>query len=232
LTTTVTDAFSASVAATPESSDRHLRGWARALAVLVLVGTLAVAWHIYRLPGSYSSEVKVVFLAPKSTVNPNALAISSDSIVTTAGAVARIVDPDVEPAVSESVTLAGEGIRHGYSVRLPNSGGQWATNFDKPQLDVQAVGSSAAEVNATMARVLDRIRRTLDRLQTEQHVAQHNMITLSQSPPTVPMYYDHGSRLRAVGATMLLGAGLALGVFWLTPAALGRFARRARTASV
>jgi hypothetical protein len=154
--------------------------------------------------------VRVLFLVPQSSANPNALATTSSSVITTAGAVARIVDPGVEQTASDDVTLAGEGVRHGFAVRLPNNGGQWATNFDRPELEVQAVGSSAAEVNATMNGVLREIRTTLQNLQASRRVAPHNMITVSQSPPTVPLYYQTGSPVRALAATLLLGVGLSL----------------------
>jgi hypothetical protein len=172
------------------------------------MATLVAGWAVTRVDGVYWSEVRVLFLAPRSAINPNALMTSSDSLISTAGVVGKMVDPNVESVVSDSVTLTGEGTRRGFSVRLPNSGGQWATNFDQPALDVQAVGSTAVEVTSTMRSVLRWIRSALRDIQRHARVSRPNLISLGESPPTVPVYFQRGSRVRALAVTLLLGTGL------------------------
>jgi hypothetical protein len=184
--------------------------WATALAaILGIAGTLLVAGYLAGRPGVYWSEIKVQFLVPKSVRNPNGLQSSSDGVIATAGVVAiRVGSSTPLSAVSDNVSIVGEGIRSGYRVRLPNSGGQWANNFDQSLLDVQAAGATPAEVSATMQNVLDRINSTLQSMQNDAGSARANDIELALSPPTWPMYYQSGSRSRTVLATMLLGIGL------------------------
>lgn len=200
---------------TTRLADFILRSW-----VILLVGLLisgAVGWQLAHRPGVYWSQVTIVLVAPKSAANPNGLSVSSESLISTAGVIAKMVGSSPrEPAVvSDSVTLVGEGIRHGYGVRLPNSGGQFATNFDRAALDVQAAGTTVAEVGATISRVLGQIREDLDRLQRDAGVAAVNLIRIQQSPPTLPIYYQTGSKTRALATTLVLGAGLSGWLAWL-----------------
>jgi hypothetical protein len=192
-----------------------LRTW-----LILLIGLLvsgAVGYRLARRPGVYWSQVTMVLVAPKSTANPNGLSVNSESLISTAGVIAKMVgaSPSEPAVVSDSVTLVGEGIRHGYGVRLPNSGGQFATNFDRAALDVQAAGTTVAEVSATITRVLAEIRDDLDRLQSDAGVATVNLIRLEQSPPTLPIYYQTGSKTRAMATTLVLGTGLSGWLAWL-----------------
>ena len=192
-----------------------LRTW-----LILLIGLLvsgAVGYRLARRPGVYWSQVTMVLVAPKSAANPNGLSVNSDSLISTAGVIAKMVgsSPHEPTVVSDSVTLVGEGIRHGYGVRLPNSGGQFATNFDRAALDVQAAGTTVVEVSATITRVLGEIRDDLARLQSDAGVATVNLIRLEQSPPTLPIYYQTGSKTRAMATTLVLGTGLSGWLAWL-----------------
>jgi hypothetical protein len=196
--------------------------------VIMLVGLLisAVAGlYLAKRPGVYWSEVTVVLIAPKSAANPNGLSVSSESLIDTAGVLAKMVgsSPPGPTVVSDSVTLVGEGIRHGYGVRLPNSGGQFATNFDRAALDVQAAGTTVAEVSDTLNRVLNTISADLDRLQSDAEVAKVNLIRTQLSPQTAPIYYQTGSKTRALAITLVLGGGLSWSLAWF----IGRRYRQA-----
>jgi hypothetical protein len=196
--------------------------------VIMLVGLLirgVVGLYLAKRPGVYWSEVTVVLIAPKSVANPNGLSVNSESLIDTAGVLAKTVgsSPPGPPVVSDSVTLVGEGIRHGYGVRLPNSGGQFATNFDRAALDVQAAGTTVAEVSDTLSRVLAEITADLDRLQADAGVAKVNLIRTQLSPQTAPIYYQTGSKTRALAITLVLGSGLSWSLAW----SIGRRYRRA-----
>ena len=158
----------------------------------------------------YWTSTHVTFLAPFSTANPNTLQVNTDSLVTTAGVVAKLVTQgDVgAQVVSDSVTLADQGIRHGYSVRLPNDGGQWAINYDQPYLDIQAIGTSPPEAATTLRSVVNRIRATLGAVQRAQRVDSWNLISTQLNPEVPPIRLSTGSRARAVLSTLLLGSGL------------------------
>jgi hypothetical protein len=181
--------------------------------VVFLIGFLATAAagvHFSRTQVAYWSAVQVRFLAPYSTTNPNTLQVTTDSLVTLAGMVGRLVtDGDTNAqVVSDNVTLAGQGVRHGYSVRLPNDGGQWATNFDQPLLNVQAIGSTPQEVTRTVTSVVAHIQQKLSTVQRAQHVDGFNIVTTQVIPQNPPTYLASGDRSRAVLATLLLGIGI------------------------
>jgi hypothetical protein len=125
---------------------------------------------------------------------------------------------------SEVVTLADEGVTHGSAVRLPNSGGQFANIYRTPALDVQAVGTTAAEVGNRMQQLTREISADLKMLQDEYRVPVIDRITVQITPAAIPVYYQKGSRLRAVAAVLLLGLSA-------TALATRFFLRRWRTAS-
>jgi hypothetical protein len=174
------------------------------------VATILAALWVMTLPGVYHAQIDVVFMWPQGHQHANTFQYGSQSLISTAGAVGAVVTGSASGAqpVSDTVTLVGEGITHGYSVRLPNTGGQWANNFPSPVLDVQASGSSAAEVQRTLATVIARINAVLHEQQAEEGVPEQLMIRTRLSPPTPQLLFDKGSRVRALGATFLIGCGV------------------------
>jgi hypothetical protein len=184
------------------------RWWIALLGVLL---TAAAAAWVQRAPGVYYQQVDVVFLWPESSQaqGNNTFQYGSAPLIRTAGVVARAVSgPTGTSTVSETATLAGQGIRHGWSVRLPNSGGQWAFDFEQPVLSVEAVGTTPAEVTATSAAAVGRIRAELSTLQASERVPAGLLIRTRLSPPLTQLRYEGGDRRRALLVTVLLGAGL------------------------
>jgi hypothetical protein len=192
-------------AADDRRRQRHARLWAALVVAVGLLLTVAITYRVVRKPGVYWAQTNVVFLAPVSSLYPNALVTNSDGVISLAGVVGKIVDPDAAAArvVSPTVGLVNQGIRHGWSVTLPNDGGQWADNFDKPLLDVQAVGSTAAEVSGTVNRLISQINLTLSGLQAQ--VPRVDRVTTQLSPSQVQVFYDPGRRLRALAASLAVG---------------------------
>ena len=185
----------------PVSGLRRLaRSWWAAVAAGLVFSAL-LAWHVMAVPPVYSAQVNALLLLPTSSVVPNTLATSSESVVDTAGVLQRMVGGQGSGAkpVSDSVTLSAQGIRHGFSVRLPNSGGQWADLYSDPFLDVQAVGSSEAEVQGEMQRVLVALEQGLRRMQDEEGVAPENRIGMQLNPGQPVIRAASGSRIRALG---------------------------------
>jgi hypothetical protein len=212
------------------AATRRVRVRLLLVGVVVLTGLLATVLGSYvavKAKGVYWSRVQVRFIAPTSEDYPNGLQISPSSTVMTAGAVRRIVDDSDKPrTVSQDVILSGLGIRNGWSVNLPNTGGQWANNFTNPYLDVQAVGPTADGVEATISRVILDINAALAKLQTQAAVADANLIHTQLSPPgNPPLYFQRGSRIRAGLAAL----GLGLGITWFVTAATVRWSRRRRS---
>jgi hypothetical protein len=160
--------------------------------------------------GVYYTRAQVRFIAPTNSANPNTLQIAPSSTVMVAGAVGQMVDDEQRPrTASPDVAITGTGIRDGWSVTLPNTGGQWANNYASPYLDVQVAGPSASEVATTMQSLVTQINKDLSALQRSQHVAQANLIhTQLSSLSSPPIYYQRGSRTRALLAALALGLGI------------------------
>ena len=184
------------------------RRWAALVVALGLLLTVTMSYRIVRKPGVFWAQANVIFLPPASGLHPNTLLNNPGGVITLAGVVGRMVDPTAAGArvVSPTVRLVNQGIRHGWSVTLPNDGGQWANNFDKALLDVQAVGSTAAEVNGTVNRLISQIDLTLSRLQAQ--VPQVDRVTTQLSPSQVQLFYDAGRRLRALAASLAVGLAI------------------------
>lgn len=207
------------------SADRRRpnpRGWLAYVALLGIVVTVAAAYHISRVPGVYYSQVNVVFTAPKSSANPNTLIVGTEGLTIAAGVVAKMIGSQsgVQTA-SSGVILPSVGVRSGYSVRLPDDGGQYAHNFDKSLLDVQVVDPNPKVVSATMNRLLAEIAADLKTVQDSQHVTQVNRISIVQNPSTPPLYLLTGSRGRALLATLMFG----FGITGIVASAIGRRTR-------
>jgi hypothetical protein len=180
------------------------------LAGLGLALTAGFTIHFLQKPGVYYAESQVRFLAPLSKANPNSLVVSLGGVTSLAGTVGRLVEPH-PPAgqvVSPLVTLTDEGVRNGWSVSLPNDGGQFTDKFDQQQLQVQVVGSSSEEVRRRIASLTAMINADLVRLQDQKDIPQVDRIITSPSPAHTDVVYLTGSRARTIVATFLLGFGL------------------------
>lgn len=173
---------------------------------------LSVAGWVRSFPGVYTAQTDMTFLAPASARFPNPLGITSGSLVSVAGTVERAVNQGrtVPASVSMSVTLVDLGIRSGTEIRLPDTGGQWAHNFARPVLDVQAVGPTEQQVRGAMAAQIAAIRTELDRLQDAAQVDGVNRITVEPSPSTVDVVYRTGHQTVGAGMALLLGLMLSL----------------------
>lgn len=178
--------------------------------LLLAVGSLI--W-IDREPGVYWAQADVIFLSPSSERFPNTLVTGSGSLVAFAGLIERDVNMGSDGASTQSsgVSLADDGVRDGSMVRLPNSGGQWAYNFESPVLDVQAVASSADVVVSRMQSLQDEIQAAVDRRQDDARVDSANRVTLETAPASVQTQYLGGDRKRAKVAATLLSVSLIIG---------------------
>ena len=127
-------------------------------------------------------------------------------MVATAGLVERLVNEGAQPpATSDMVTLLGRGVRDGTSVVLPDSGGQWAQNFDRPVLVVEVTGPSADDVAARLSAAVGEVEWTLERIQVEEGVRPRDRITTSMVPAEPRVRVEQGHRGAALGMTLLLG---------------------------
>jgi hypothetical protein len=205
---------------------------------IVLVGAVLTAFfgHLAAADRSvYWTRTEVVFLAPTSRLYPNQLNTTSEDLIITAGVVAKKVDGPAKilKFASTDANLIGEGVREGWSVLLPDTGGQWAPLFASQTLVVEVVGPSPEWVAAKRQALIDRIVAKLAALQRQQGVAPRNAITTTIAPPAGVISQVSGSRLRAVAMTGILGIGTTFGaVVVLEARRRRRDAARERATSV
>lgn len=187
---------------------------------IVLIGaivTVAAAAGVLSDKGVYFTRTELVFLAPTSAANPNALRTQSDDVIVMAGLVARTLNGpgQITKFASPDVTLIGMGVRDGWMVRLPDTGGQWATNFATQRLVLDIVGPTRDAVVARQGELTQAVDDTLLALQRERGVAPINDITAIVAPETTIVYQVGGSRPRALGMTAVLGIGVTLAAVML-----------------
>jgi hypothetical protein len=164
--------------------------------------------------GVYFTRTNVAFHAPTSPVNPNAIRTQSESIIDTAGLVAkRVSGPGkVTKFASPDVTLVGLGVRDGWSLRLPDTGGQWASNFATQMLVLDIVGPSPEVVQDRQEALIQRVQRELYQLQRDAGVDPKYDITAIPAPDSTVIFHFQGNRSRALGMTAVLGVGVTISV--------------------
>lgn len=157
--------------------------------------------------GVYYTRTELAFLAPTSPASPNSVRTQSDSIIVTAGAAARAVAgaEELPKFASHDVTLVGTGVRDGWSLRLPDTGGQWATNFATQRLILEIVGPTREAVAARQQALTEEVASTVRALQTGQGADPADLITAIPTPESTVILHVSGSRARAIGMTAALG---------------------------
>lgn len=200
------------------------------IAILGISLTAAGAQYAVTRPGVYYTQCQIVMVAPDITPQGNTVWAGAISLASTAALVGRRVDPFSASPLEQSndVTIVGAGVREGVWVRPPNHGGQWATNFDRAELDVQVVSTDATRAQQRMRDTIQSIRSTLRADQVRAQVPLNRLITIGTSPSSPPVSPVQGNPARAVLATALLGIGLTSAAAVTAEAHPIRLRRRAR----
>lgn len=180
---------------------------------IVLIGALvtaAAALAVLREDGTYWTRSELVFMAPSSALFPNSLQTRSEDLIITAGLVGKLVTgPDRTLKFSSTdVSIIGTPHDADYWLRLPDTGGQWATNFGDQLLLLDVVGDSPQAVEDLHDDVVAQVRAELDGIQREQGVAAVNEITMQVSPETIVVHHVEGSRIRALAITGVIGVAV------------------------
>jgi hypothetical protein len=185
-----------------------LRRWYLAVAGLMCIATACLL--ALSNQGVYFVRTEAVFLPPSDLNLPNNLMNTSPDAVTMAGAVARRINgADTElKLASPDATIVGRGVSDGFSVALPDSGGQWTPSFGRQLLDVQVVGPNHDEVQVKLDVLVQRIRAELYDLQASAGVMPSNMVTIQQVPISPTITYMDGAPINAI--MMLIGLGVPL----------------------
>jgi hypothetical protein len=178
-----------------------------------LLVVVATSLLLSRTETVYWSETDLRLVYPGLKSHSNALLTTTESVIATAGLVVEdATQARPGPRLStDEVTVVDAGIDDGVLIRLPNAGGQWATNFDKPSINIQVVGRDPAAVRGRMTETVAWVSAILENRQATYQVAKSDMITAYPSPPVPVVATAHGSRARALVAVLLVGLGLTIG---------------------
>jgi hypothetical protein len=187
-------------------------GLIRRQVVVVAVGLALTCFALVlvtRVSGVYYAQTNVRLMLQRGNWWENPIQNDSQTLISTAGLLQRTVTiGHAAQPVSDNTTLFGIGVRHGDSVRIPNTGGQWAYNFEHPVLSVEAVGSTPEEALSRMTTVLDKIDNTLVQMQNQYKIPRNQQIITSFSPRVPQVRQVSGSPVRAKAITVLLGTFL------------------------
>lgn len=178
-------------------------------AVLVgLLCTVVTMGAVVGRDGVYATQVDVIFLTPLDRTNQNVLVGDLVSLINFAAIVEREMNAgEAAPRMSSpTATLYGRGVREGYSVELPNTGGQWGNNFSRPVLNVQVVGPSPAEVTSTFEEVVRQIEQVAAARERAAGAPPTTWVSLRLSPAKPVIGYVPGGGKRAALALGALGA--------------------------
>lgn len=182
------------------------------LGAALTAGLISLPTHLRPV---YWAETTVVFLAPPSLRDTNALTDSRDTLISAAGVVERVVDKG-DPGLwtaSNAVKLFDQGIYDGQLVKLPDTGGQWSHNFEAAALQVQVTGSDPAQVRDRLSAAVASIQSTMAALQVDANVRKSQYIEteVTQSSPTV--FRIGGSRARVLAISLVIGLMVTLWMF-------------------
>lgn len=192
---------------------------ARRWFVLLIGLALTAGWaaSAMQVTGVYTARTTITLLPPVGwAVGGNTL---TDSAATLVG-FARIVEETIADSPtgqlfsSADTPLYGAGVREGERVYVPNQGGQWAPNFNRPVLIIDVVGPTAENVVERVDALTDEIAAIIEQRQDEFGVFDDQRIEWQAAPQSPEVSYVGPNRIRMLGGIAALGvmgsAGAAL----------------------
>jgi len=192
------------------------RRWYLALAtVLIMLPFLSAA---STASGVYYSKTDVLFLSPRAPGSGNALQEDPAQTLAFASVVTHRFNADADADGGKTVPrstsspLYGSGIRSGYLVYIPSSGGQWQLSYSRPVITVEIVGEAMDEVIAERQRILDRISSLAKDSQQELGINPAANIITEPAPSVEFVSYVGVRNTTAILALALLTIGLAAGI--------------------
>jgi len=208
------------------------RRWYVFVAVLMLFVPLAL--HASSVRGVYWAKYDVVFLLPPGASDNNALRNGASNIVFYAAMIQRQYTSThkVVKVQTNGAPLYGSGVRSGVSMYLPDTGGQWQSNFNRPAITVEVVAETEAEANSLAGATARQIRDMALKPQADLGVVPKAYISTTTNPERPTAEYVDVRNKRAVGATALVALGAGTGLAVLVDVVIFRvFSRRRRNAT-
>jgi hypothetical protein len=187
-----------------------LRRWYVVVAGILLA--VLVFGLFSRSSAVYESESTIVFVSPGEAPITGVDDNQTDSLVAFATLIQTQMNDShtIARLASANATLFGAGIRQGYQVAVPNYGGQWQESFPNPDIDVQVVGPTAAWVQSTQNRLLDRIQKLTVSSQQKLGVPKDQWIVASLAAPNPVQFVGASKGMRERGLLALLAVGFCL----------------------
>jgi hypothetical protein len=172
----------------------------------IVLAILAAAW-VGTAPGRYVSEVNVVVHPPLTDTAGNPLATENTDAVRFAGLIAEVATngEEVPRVTGQDLTLADQGMRHETLISLVNLGGQWANDFSRPFIRVEAVDATPEAVTKRIEDGVAQVNRAMEQLQQGAKVRPAARATTEVVPAAPTVRYEPTHRARAMLATFLLG---------------------------
>lgn len=175
--------------------------------------TAAGAVASLQVTGVFTARTTITLLPPDGwAVGGNTLTYSGATLVGFAKLVEQTVNDGGGGQLfsAADTPLYGAGVRQGEIVFVPDAGGQWAPNLNRPSLIIDVVGPTADEVESRVDALTAEIADAIEVLQDESGVAEDERIGWDAAPSAPEAAYAGPSRLRMLGGIVALGAGAAV----------------------
>lgn len=187
-----------------------LRRWYLVLITILCMLPLFSAAHASS--GVFYASADILFLPPPAAVGGNTLRADPGRTVYYAALVERQFNGEdpVKVPRGTSAPLYASGIREGHAVYLPNAGGQWQTNFNKPAITIEVVGENSADVQHQLDRIVLRLQDLAVTPQKSLGVKPEAFISTELSPETPSIAHVGVRSSRAEVALLLLTLGLSV----------------------
>ena len=197
---------------------------------LGLAASAAMAWDVHQYPGTWSAQTDVL-IYPPTNQGAGAPLGGPATAIKMAAVVERIVNngPNGPRVVDTTLTLANTGVEQGEQARLINVGGQWANDFNRAALHIQAVDTTREGARARLEKLVQRVLTAVDGLQNDAGVPASGRVAVTVTPPQGSISFDPGEPGRALAAAFVLGVGAT--AFIVRVLELARRRRGSRTAS-
>lgn len=189
---------------TREIMSAMLRRWYITLGLLLCAGILWIM--LAQDGGTYSTRTVISFMLPARTTLSPMNGTTDSSIIAFASTVVREAnDGQVPPRYSlDDAPYYGAGIREGTLVEMTNEGNQWASTFNKAEIQILVVGRTHDWVESRQKQLVGEVLSIADSQQAAIGIPPQERIVASVVPLTSGIEYIFASR------TVMLTAGAAL----------------------
>lgn len=181
---------------------------------VILVGLLLTGgWAAVALQttGVYTARTTITLMAPAAwAVAGNSLTDPATTVVGFARVVEKTIreSPTGQLFASADTPLYGSGIREGELVYLPNAGGQWAPNYNRPVLIIDVVGTTSERVAERVDALTAEVAAVIEERQDAFGVAEDQRIRWQADPETPEVAYVGNNRTRMLGGIVALGCAM------------------------